>query len=475
MPHASDRAQFLPGCAVRLQRLLGIDRAIAYVILARAWSFAGNFGTVLLMLHCLSPVEQGYYFTLISLAALQTIFELGFSFVILQMAAHERAHLCIRPDGTIEGDPAARGRLASILQLALRWYSRAAVLLGVTLLPAGMWFFSHNTRPGQQASWLFPWILSAVSCSVLFMMNPVFAFVEGCGEVAQVARLRLHQCIANTACAWAAMVSHHGLYAPGLIIMSSVAVGGVFIWKRRRLLLGLLERPVEAHSVSWRREIWPFQWQIAVSWLCTIYTVQFFTPILFRFRGAVEAGQMGMSISVIGYISAVVLSWMSTKASPFGQLVSRGHISDLSRLFSTTLRQSILVLLLLDGFCMAGVIALNRWFPQLAQRIVPPPVFALLLLARLGTVIVESQAIYLRSFKREPFLLQSVIIAVLTLLLSLLVVKSMGSFGISLSYLICGGAMGVISGTIVLKSWQHSLSMQRPMNPPGPRITEDGN
>ena len=46
-------------------------------------------GSVLLIVHFLTAAEQGYYYALWSLVALQSVFELGFSFVILQVAAHE--------------------------------------------------------------------------------------------------------------------------------------------------------------------------------------------------------------------------------------------------------------------------------------------------------------------------------------------------------------------------------------------------
>ena len=53
----------------------------------------GVVGTVLLIVRFLNPVEQGYYYTLLSLVSLQMVFELGFSFVIQQLAAHECVHL----------------------------------------------------------------------------------------------------------------------------------------------------------------------------------------------------------------------------------------------------------------------------------------------------------------------------------------------------------------------------------------------
>src|SRR6201993_2196971 len=80
-----------------LRTRLGIDRAIGFTILARGWSSAAGLVTVALIARFLSPSEQGYYYTFGSLVALQIVFELGFSFVILQLAAHESSRLRIEP------------------------------------------------------------------------------------------------------------------------------------------------------------------------------------------------------------------------------------------------------------------------------------------------------------------------------------------------------------------------------------------
>ena len=80
------------------QKVLGLDRAIGFTVLARFWGSLAGLITVALIARFLSPAEQGYYYTFGSLVALQIVFELGFSFVILQMASHERAELSISND-----------------------------------------------------------------------------------------------------------------------------------------------------------------------------------------------------------------------------------------------------------------------------------------------------------------------------------------------------------------------------------------
>ncbi len=80
---------------------LGLDRAVVFTVLARAWTSGSGLITVVLIARFLSPAEQGYYYTYASLIALQMVFELGFSQVVMQLASHERAHLSIGPDGSV--------------------------------------------------------------------------------------------------------------------------------------------------------------------------------------------------------------------------------------------------------------------------------------------------------------------------------------------------------------------------------------
>jgi len=177
---------------------LGIDKAIAFTILARGWASLAGLVTVALIAHFMSPAEQGYYYTFGSLIALQIVFELGFSFVIMQVASHERAHLVFSPGGRISGNAASHARLASVLQKTIRWYTSAAVLLAVFLLTAGSHFFARHHHAGDNVAWHFPWYAAALSATVTFQIDPILSFMEGCGFVPNVARLRFAQAVTGS-------------------------------------------------------------------------------------------------------------------------------------------------------------------------------------------------------------------------------------------------------------------------------------
>jgi hypothetical protein len=253
--------------------------------------------------------------------------------------------------------------------------------------------------------------------------------------------------------AWAAMLLHHGLYAPALVIAGQCGTGLFFLAARRRLLTGLLRYPAGDASIRWRREVWPFQWRIAVSWMCSYLTIQVFIPILFALRGPVEAGQMGMSLSITGYMTSLVLPWISTKATPFGRMIAERRFQGLDQLFLRTLGQALAVFCMIALAAGLGVSLLTVAAPRLAARMVSPELFALLLVAAGANCVVQSLGTLLRSFKREPFLAQSLAVASLTLLLAALTAPRWGNTGVTLSYL---AAMAGISLPSALAIFTHA-------------------
>src|ERR1019366_5115042 len=277
-------------------------------------------------------------------------------------------------------------------------------------------------------------------------------FLEGCGQVASVARMRLFQSTVSVALAWTAMFSHHGLYAPAMVLIGQGFVASILLYSRRHLLLPLLNLHVGDRGITWHSEVWPFQWKIAISWLCDYFIFQLFTPVLFAFRGPEEAGKMGLSMSVVLQLSAMMLAWMTTKAAPFGSLIAKKDTPELDRMFFRSLRQSISLFIGAAALVMMGVLAAPYILPKISRRIEDWPIFLLLLLTALSSHVVQSEAIYLRAHKCEPFLVQSVVIALCTAASVVVFAKTSGAWGVSLAYFVVLGVAGVISATAIFRN-----------------------
>jgi hypothetical protein len=442
------------GLAQRLRHLLGIDRAIGFTVLARSWTILSGALTLLLISRFLSVAEQGYYYTFSSLVQIQVVFELGFSFVILQLAAHEVSALTIHPSGDLSGNLVAHSRLASILQKSVRWYSVAAALMGIVLLIAGFHFFAAHAA--FSIAWRLPWICIVCAAVLTFQIDPIFSFLEGCGFVAQIARMRLTQAISGTILAWLLLTDRRGLFAPAAVISGQALAGLVFLVSKRRLLLPLLRRKCGADIVSWRTEIWPFQWRMAVSFSCAYFIFPLFNPALFAYRGAAEAGRMGMSLTIAASLGTVAYAWINTKASPFGAMIARRDFATLDRIFFRTLLQSGALLLAGEAVVLCVLFAVERRLPQLAQRMLPLPLLAVLMFAIFLNHLLYSEALYLRAHKREPLLVLSMAIALMCCASTLIAGRRWGATGVTVGYVICGGIINLAGGTYIFMRSRHS-------------------
>ncbi len=436
----------------RLLHLTGIDRAVGYTILARGWASCAGLVTVALIARFLSSAEQGYYYTFGSLAALQIVFELGFSVVILQLATHEFAHLSFTSGDILAGPAAAQSRLASILRKALQWYSLAAVGMGLLLIPAGWHFFATSPSAHASIAWKLPWVAVVLASTVTFQIDPVFSFLEGCGLVANVARTRLAQSMLGGTLAWAALLLHHGLLAPALLIAGQALAGLVWIARQHRLLLYLIRLPAGGHAIDWGREVWPFQWRIAVSYACGFFIFQLFNPILFRFWGPAAAGRMGMSLNIANAIASVAIAWINTKAAPFGALIARRQFAALDRLFFRSAAQNLALCSMLSLLAWLAAVLLGHRHLAFAQRLLPPLPFAFLLLSVNINQAVNSMALYLRAHKQEKFLVNSVLGAIGLTLTTWFLGRRYGALGMTAGQLAIALSVGLgLGGSTFLK------------------------
>jgi len=415
----------------RVAHVTGIDRAIAFTVLARGWASVAGLVTVALIARKLSPVEQGYYYTFGSIVAMQLIFELGFSVVIQQLATHEATHLTFFDDGRIEGDPQTHGRLASVLRKSLHWYTIAAVLMGVILIPSGWFFFSRHPDPAHAVAWRLPWCAVVIASCITFQIDPIFSFLEGCGFVARVARTRFAQAILGSSLAWCALLLHHGLFAPAMMVSGQAIAGVSWLYRRRGLLAGLYRHSIGKFHIDWWAEVWPFQWRIAVSYGCGFFIFQLFNPILFAYWGPTAAGRMGMSISLSNALASIAIAWITTKSAPFGAMIARRNFAELDSVFFRAAAQSLAISLFGSLAVWSISVTLAQHGVALAQRLLPPLPFALLLLSMNMNQAVASMAVYLRAHKQEKFLLNSILGAICVSLSTFFLGRKYGALGMT--------------------------------------------
>lgn len=435
-----------------LQRY-GVDRAISFTLLGRFWNSIANVCSIFIITKFLSDEEQGYYYTFGSLIGLQVFFELGLAFVIMQSASHERAPLVWNDEGILEGASVPRARLASLLRVAMYWYGVISLLFVCCTIPAGLYFFANQKNINIDISWGIPWIWLVIATVCNLNMSPLLAFIEGCGQVSEVAFIRVIQGIGGMISFWVALACGLKLYAVPLMSMVSFFVGMYWIYFHKgHLIKDILHAFIPSIRINWWNDVWPFQWRIAVSWLSGYFIFQLFTPVLFAFHGPAAAGRMGMSITMTGAISTVALAWVTTKSPLFGKFAALRQIKELDILFFKSFRQVIWISCFFACLMIGLVIVLNTAHSSYSDRLLQPLPFGLLAAAAFVNVIVSAEAIYLRSFREEPFLKLSLLNGLFIGTSTYFLGRYFGVTEMMAGYLVINVVVGLGLGTWILNT-----------------------
>lgn len=437
------------GSLQQLFRWLEVDSAVFYGLLSRIWQICAGPVTAILIAVGFTPELQGYYYTFASLLALQIFVELGLGTVIIQFASHEWSKLSLDNSGQIVGDETALSRLRSIAHIAFRWYVVGALILSIGLSVGGYFFFSHKSE--SSIIWTAPWLTLCILTGLTLCLVPLWSLLEGCNQVANIYRYRFIDGLFRNISLWIAVLAGAKLWVPAVSSVAGLIWAIFFLrshyWEFFKTLS--FSRPT-GHGIRWQSEMLPMQWRIAVSWLSGYFVFSMFTPVLFQYHGAVIAGQMGMTWSLIGVVLSISSAWVQPRAPYFGILIAQKKYEQLDQLFWRLVIIVTTVASLVALLAWSLVYALYNIHFYLITRILPPLPTGLFLLAIVAMVISLPFSIYLRAHKREPIMPLSVASGFLICLSNLILGRHFGATGMAAGFL----AVNIVILPLLLLIWR---------------------
>lgn len=424
----------------KIASILGIDKAIAYSSGARIFQAFAGVISIFFIAAFLSGDEQGYFYTFGSILAIQTFFELGFTDIITQYVAHEVAHLNLNDHLTYEGEEKYRSRLTDLIKFCMKWYLVIAISFFVVVNIVGIVFFSSFGTDGAEVDWKLPWLILSFSTALKLLQSPFTAIFNGLGRVKDMMQITFYQQLILPISQWIMFACGLKLYVVGISSMLGVLVWFIFVYKSdlKDIFLNLLKCEI-TEKITYFKEIFPYQWRIALSWISGYFIFQLFNPVLFATEGAVVAGQMGMTITVLNAIQGLVLSWQTTKTPIYSGWIEMKQYNQLDALFNKTTKQVLAICISLLGIMYFGVWLLRITHfgfneSELGERFLDYLPMAILLVPYIFNQLVNSWAIYLRCHKQEPYLVTSVIGGVLQCLSVFILGNAYGLYGMVIGY-----------------------------------------
>lgn len=432
-------------------RLIGIDKSIAYSSGARVVQAFTGMASIFFVAQFLTKAEQGFYYTFGSIIALQIFFELGLSTIITQFVAHEYARLQWASTTELKGEEKHHSRLAHLLHFSIKWYTIIGIMFFFVLLVGGVWFFgSYSTSEEEETiSWFIPWILVSIGTAINLFLSPIMAIIMGLDRVKDVMKMSFYQQLIIPFSTWIGLILGFHLYVLGIASLLSVIYVVIYgcSTELKPIVHNLWKKTI-SERVSYKNEILPYQWRIALSAISGYFIFQLFNPVLFATHGAVVAGQMGMTLAVLNGINAFAFSWINTKVPLFSKLIALKNYSELDTIFRRTTAQMIVITILLMVIMILGILTLKEYYPFLGNRFLNflPTIF--LMIAILINQYVNGIATYLRCHKKEPFMIISIVSGILCASSTIIFGKFYGAFGMCLGYMII---------TTLLSFWSYSI------------------
>ena len=363
--------------------------------------------TILLLTHFLTPIQQGWYYSFLSLAALYTLFDLGLSIVLVQFSAHLFINIKWLSKGRVFGENSLQ--FLSLVGQSFRVYLLLGLVFALLMIPGGLYFFSHKDSTTEYliTQWQWPWIALVMATAMNIIALPFLALVEGSGRVGEAYGVRFLQGVLGSIACWVVLFSGGGLWAPAVIpVFGFVVVLSWLIFRQPVLLQNALQ--IANTNIHWSHEIWPLQWRIGLSWLSGYLLTQIYTPILFYYQGAEVAGQMGLSLTIANMLGLLAQSWIARRVPIMAQAAGRKDWKLLDAVFAQDFIVSMLAFIV-GALLLCGLHIIFLEKTLYVNRVLSLWPFVGLMGIVFINNITGALAAQLRSFGKEPLVWVSLI------------------------------------------------------------------
>ena len=375
----------------RILSVLGIDKPIFYTILSVFWASIAGVISIVFIVDFLSLSNQGYWYTFLSLGALATFAELGFTTIITQFISHEYAYLEER-NGKLWGDINRIDSAISLIKFSFKFYLIITTLAFIILSIVGVIFLMNTTN---DIHLLVAWVFYSLTGAFMLLVSLFGAILRGFNKVEVAQKIIIITSFASNIATWAALYMGFNLWALGLGGTINIILSLFLFFSSETSLWSQIFRFKVKKQHNWFRKTLPLQWRYAISWASGYFIFQFIVPVALIYAGADVAGKLGLSLVLARAVQTLANSWGTTKIPQLNIFVEQKKRKNLDILLSTIQKQSLLVFITCSIFLLLILIFI---FPLIHwnTRVLPTYEIAIILVAEGANLIIFNWAYYLR-------------------------------------------------------------------------------
>jgi O-antigen/teichoic acid export membrane protein len=376
---------------------IGINEATKNVFLFRLWTVFSGLVVLISVPLNLSSSEQGYYFLFVSILALQVFFELGLNQALIQFVTHEYYK-------NLE-------KLKVTIQFFKNIYKYIAIMYVVSLVVGGLIFFKNDAFFFEKNYYLIYLILILLNGFNIYQ-NINLCFHDSCNRMEHSYRHRLIQSLIGNILLIVMLYCGMGLWSFIALPLSSVFLSS--IWLRKNKLTYDVEGPIKVNYKKIAKEILPFQWRIAVSWISGYLVFQLFVPMTYKQYGAIEAGKLGLTMAAFNAMLSVVMGITSAKNPDIIKNIVQGDKKKLMKILIKLISITGLLVLIFSIIIITIIFYGQENNINFIKRFLDPKITLIIGIITVINSVIFNLASFMRAHREEPMMLQSLTMGILT-------------------------------------------------------------
>jgi hypothetical protein len=366
----------------------------------------------------LSDIEQGLFFTFLSITALQVLFELGINQVIILTAANYFGRLSSSVELSLANEVGVR--LQGFHRKIKKVFFWISILFFIFTLLFGFYFFSISEEVSS-SHWEIPWLFLVLFTSLNLYITAQICFFEGLGKVTSINKMRIIQSLVSSLLIIFLMYTAIPLFS--VMALPFVSFVTNYLWillnsNHLNLIMPDGFQNDEAFTYPWMQEIFSLQWRVALTWISGYFVFYFFTPVIFVIYGPVAAGQFGLCFNIVRSLSTISLSWITPKLPELSKLFGEKNYNTFNANYFKYSFSSASSAFLFLSCAFFFIVLLNYIEVDFTNRFLSVPAMFLLCLIGFADIILHNLALYTRAQSIEPMFLISLLSAATVILIS---------------------------------------------------------
>lgn len=361
--------------------------------------------TLLIIGSELSSQELAFYYSFFSLLAMQQLAELGIGQVIKQ-------HMCHAFGENKDSDWSEEsiGKIKGYFIFSLYWFLFISLFICFVIYPVGYIYF-NSVENTTDIFWKEPWLILIIFTSVSTILTPVKILIESCQQQELVNKANILSGILGTLVLWIGLYSGLKLYSISISLFASTLLAFIILYKELNYLWRIL---VASESITSLRttfdEIKGLLGRVSIVWAVGFIFWNGFNFVSFLTLDLKSAGKILFTIALAKAGYSICDALVQGQMTIFGKNIAEGK-SELARsAFLKYFPVSVVILLL--GYIVFVILFFIfkdsvTLFSKVADISLVIQIFVFFLLMLVQT----THNNYVRSYKIEPFVIQSLVLS----------------------------------------------------------------